>query len=301
MSDTPPQGLSVRCPTCYAEPGQNCHQPTGPDNYSCANCGARAGEDCRQQAVCHRSRRIDADLAAKRASAKPRRVTRPTLGSGSRPSPNGKPPSALQAGGRSPWLLVPEAGSETAPLYEVHLHADEYAKNVTVQVSDSAWDTIVRDLTVVDGLVESGGVLLGHRRPNSLLVTDAGRHGENSRRTRTSLQPDHLHDIQLALELGKATGVSELGYWHSHLTAGSDRPSGPDLQSMVGRSEVTSRWWPPARSIGLIVTAPQTPSYPRGDWSRPELHGWISDVGDREVPRARAWWRVVRVSVERHG
>ena len=245
MSDTTPpaQGLSVRCPTCDAEPGQNCRQPlpalaAGP-RISCPLCHAPAGQECRQKAVCHIAREHDAERAAKREtgtsrpkakSADPRRNGRSTL----KPGTLG-PVNRGSALGRKPLPATSALGRSARPAYDIKLQADSYSKLVEVTLTSRATEAILQHAKAA-GELETGGVLCGLRSSHgSRLVTDAGSPGEKAQATTHSYQADPWHDMSLVASLYSATGgeVVELGCWHTH-PGGPETPSGPDCSISYG-------------------------------------------------------------------
>jgi proteasome lid subunit RPN8/RPN11 len=304
--------LTVKCPLCYRPAGAVCCQPTGPDPAAlCQACGAAPGEDCRQGPVCHRSRGFAAERAAKRkASRSARNGSKPTPGKGparpgnngngngaepalnSRPSSRpGTQPSALNAGGRPNGHSSALDASRPARWREVRLRADETVKGLTVTLAARAWKTIIHELQLAAGRVETGGVLLGIRRRGELFVTDCGGPGPRSEQSPTRLKRDGLHDLQLAQELGRWAGVVEIGTWHSHPISGATYPSQSDLQGMALGGEFIDT--PPPPYVELIATAPNN------NWRQPELHGWVTQVGDRDA--RRRWYHVLRIPVERAG
>jgi hypothetical protein len=273
---------------------------------ACPTCHAKAGEVCRRvkdelgangRVVSSAGSRMADHHPARNEAAGGRPASNGRVGAGRPPTGRlyGQPATAAAPALRS-WLLEPEANAATARRNrEVHLHADETA-DIKITLSGRAFDTIVADVAPVGDLVESGGILLGEwSRPGVLLIADAGRHGENAKRTPTTFGADHHHDILLEQEHAW-TGRKSAGHWHSHPFGGNDKPSENDLQSWAARLEIQSDYWPPLPFVGLIVTAPRLPgSKASGDWKHPTLSAWVTELASQT---GTPWYRCKRATVE---
>jgi proteasome lid subunit RPN8/RPN11 len=282
----PHPALSVRCPTCDAEPGQNCRQPLGRAHILCPLCGAPPGQDCRQQQACHRARELDAQqLAGRKAKRTPAngRVPRSALTGALAP-----PSWALEPNGPAsqspPWMLGPPPG----PTRDVALREDATSKT-TYKITRRAFDAI-KEYARVAGSRETGGVLMGVAGFSETLLTDAAPPGPRAQATPSSLKTDGEHDVQFIAALEKAVGgsIRELGYWHTH-PLGAGRPSRQDLQHAAGMQETLGI---AAGFLEVIVTLD------REDWRHPRLHGWLVRPGNPDARRWR-WWAAERAKIEK--
>lgn len=288
---SPPPALMVRCPTCDAEPGQNCRQPLGRAHILCPLCGAPPGQDCRQQQACHRSREFDVQQAAsrkaKRSSANGG-VPRSALTGATTPKTVSKPSWALEPNGPPstmppPWMIGPPPGR----VYDVTLREDATSK-IKYTITRRALDAI-KEHTQAAGGTETGGVLCGIRGYGDMLITDAAPPGPRTKATSRSLKPDGEHDVRFVAALERAVGgqVVELGFWHSHPYVGSGRPSRADLQHGAGMQEMVGI----ANYLELIAT-------PDADgWQHPTLHGWVVREGNPGAERWR-WWICEPAAIE---
>lgn len=117
---------------------------------------------------------------------------------------------------------------------------------------------------------ETGGILLGHDRDETITVTRAGDPGPRAERRPDGFLRDLTHSRRLADEAYDEDGSVWVGEWHTHPT-GSGVPSRIDKET-YGRLLVDPELG--FRRLASIIVIP----CPEHGWSELVLAAWIADA-----------------------
>ncbi len=132
----------------------------------------------------------------------------------------------------------------------------------------------------IDGS-ETGGILLGHDRGETITVTRAGDPGPHADRRPDGFLRDLAHSRRLADEAYDEDGSVWVGEWHTH-------PAGPGVPSRTDEETYGRLLADPELGFTRLASIIVFP-YPEHSWSELALAAWTADAdGIRD-----AWLEVV--------
>jgi integrative and conjugative element protein (TIGR02256 family) len=139
-----------------------------------------------------------------------------------------------------------------------------------IRLVASAAETIATEAPASADGSETGGILLGHDRGESITVTRAGDPGPQADRRPDGFLRDLTHSRRLADEAYEEEGSVWVGEWHTH-------PADPGVPSRIDAETYERLLADPelefTRIASIIVTA-----CPEHGWSELALAAWIADA-----------------------